>query len=60
MPRAKRVRVRRKSTPAFWQDLQQLLQPVHRGMSFTEPDIERVKREAIEGRELMKETDSGR
>lgn len=35
------------------------VRPIVRGWSFVEPDLEQVKREAIEARELMKEAESG-
>lgn len=44
-----------KRTPAWWVALQQLLCPVQRGFEMRPVDVDRVKQEAVQARELMKD-----
>lgn len=56
MPRAERVRPKRNGQR--WKAAKVMpahVRPVLHGFSFAAPDLEQVKREAIEARELMKE-----
>ena len=60
MPRADRVRPKRNGQR--WRAAKEMpahVRPIVRGWSFVEPDLEQVKREAVEARELMKEAESG-